>query len=1371
MSKLKTYPVDLLGTAPSNKVSGESRVIVRNEDRIFIPTGGPFYTKSLKIWSGAQPLTPGVDFRAKELNRNGTIDSGKEVCNAIQILNKNSDFLLEYQVIGGEYAELGEELADFIKGTPLGDLTKIHFDNILYKPTSFPPSPHTHVAADWRGYGDAVYIVEQLTAGLTSGREAVYGAVRAEIRRKVEAYVAEYIARGGVIVTDSTPTPNGNILLKGDGKSPTPLHFDYEAMFKELDERYFRNVINPLTRIGAISDSFLPISSGFFNVSSPSYIDRWSSAAGFIERNGDLICLLPASDGEVIRYVYGYVRRWTSAPDLNRYVTTNQQYRPPGLGVDEEIMELNGANQNCMIGTIFTIDSAGRATFKEHCIIELNGTLLQESHVITRLGNKLISIVTDDPNAQLWDVNLWRYRPMAVRMRDKKFYFFAMAKTGSVGTLSCFCYDPTADILTKVVNWTGSEMTSTYQHSPEDGDVLIDSTTAVVKAGQSDIRLRSWLKSEAVEGEGFIIADAARLPTESLGYVTYNQELSLMVEGDDVYLHYGRHAILTYNNNGVYRGDTRKSAGLSYKIRPHLAQYTLLRTRSDYVSNESHLTSAMEGVLEVTPDKTSYNYKYPMDCAGRYYYSDSQVKGNILSLNDGSVITWIPRGLHSTGHVLKHFKNDPLKNKPTELFNGFFANQSAASKGFSSVTVGASRLNLENPSPIPLQVGAYPMNDNLILLQEGTHQYTGGNPTTNYYIYRPSPSIVNYKTMDSGLITGLDTSDDRILIARNRKTRGWVSTRERNGVCRYSDLMFQSHIGTLDPPMVQEGYRDVKLDYANARFVDSDKYTVNAEGQSAINFAINSAVNGDIHPTFRTWALTVSPLQPDIAMLQVHWSNLANNQSNWMICAAKVVWNQNKELVSISFRPAESHRWSSNYRLTYMWDISRFRIGGGTGIEYNADKTEAHWHTRYLISMGGADSNTTGSSSIASYKLTFGTDGFPKLTYYAQIGNQDGFKNIVVTPKHTGIMVDNIAMGIYRVSKPFVNWDWVSGSSTWTVPSTYFCWYTPRPKSSFKLQVGDTIDVQIGGVFTRLNKGSFILNDPQYSSVIDPRNKTILIYATLIRGVATLRFEEFALAESIYTVYLGKCVTDEYGVVSADITPVSRIGNHRPSAVPSGAAFSASSGTAVAEQLLNWDADIPTTLLSTRVRAELVGPSTVQQYSSVQFNIALEPVETPVTTAVWLSLDPAIGTITQNGLFNALKLGTVNIRCIINDEIIAVKKIVVEESDIGVDMSQFTGQVYFDEIASYVKIVQDGKFFVKNRQMAIANFGGFIHVKSSGGVKGAMGYLNGHNIWKGKGTSWNRLDYSGYIVEGWNTVHMEWGDLWIEARLFRSIDL
>ena len=85
MSTLKTYALDLTGAKASNKIAGEVKTISKDADRVFIPTGGPFYTKTLKVWSGTTLLKPLVDYVALELNREGTVDSGKEVCNVLYI--------------------------------------------------------------------------------------------------------------------------------------------------------------------------------------------------------------------------------------------------------------------------------------------------------------------------------------------------------------------------------------------------------------------------------------------------------------------------------------------------------------------------------------------------------------------------------------------------------------------------------------------------------------------------------------------------------------------------------------------------------------------------------------------------------------------------------------------------------------------------------------------------------------------------------------------------------------------------------------------------------------------------------------------------------------------------------------------------------------------------------------------------------------------------------------------------------------------------------------------------------------------------------------------------------------------------------------
>ena len=97
MATLKKYPLDLTGSLPANRVAGETRQIVHDEERYFIPAGGPFYTKSLKVWSQGQLLSPNIDYKALDLNRDATLASGKEVCNVIYLSKSTTDFVFQYQ--------------------------------------------------------------------------------------------------------------------------------------------------------------------------------------------------------------------------------------------------------------------------------------------------------------------------------------------------------------------------------------------------------------------------------------------------------------------------------------------------------------------------------------------------------------------------------------------------------------------------------------------------------------------------------------------------------------------------------------------------------------------------------------------------------------------------------------------------------------------------------------------------------------------------------------------------------------------------------------------------------------------------------------------------------------------------------------------------------------------------------------------------------------------------------------------------------------------------------------------------------------------------------------------------------------------------
>ena len=244
-------------------------------------------------------------------------------------------------------------------------------------------------------------------------------------------------------------------------------------------------------------------------------------------------------------------------------------------------------------------------------------------------------------------------------------------------------------------------------------------------------------------------------------------------------------------------------------------------------------------------------------------------------------------------------------------------------------------------------------------------------------------------------------------------------------------------------------------------------------------------------------------------------------------------------------------------------------------IEYNADKTESFWAGK-LPNATGHSSDTWARPTILTFHQTINGSGVAEFT---RKGNYDGdgsgtgaYKSLVATADGIGFMTDTVGYGVYRGLTRFKSLGYDSGSVM--RDEKPFVWFTPRPPSDFSLSVSDTIDVQIGGVFGRIDPVTYDLTDPTVSDVIDPRNKTIYIYVTLELGEPRLNFREIPMAESVYTAYIGKVITDDYGIMEVDIQPLTRIGNYRPSATPRGSSFSVSSGTADTERLLNWDANV-----------------------------------------------------------------------------------------------------------------------------------------------------------------------------------------------------
>ena len=253
------YPLDLSGTAIDNRIVGEAKHIAVDPDRVFIPTGGPFYTKSLRVKRSGVLLTPFTDYKCLELNVDGTLASGKEVCNVILISAAGTDFTIDYQVIGGEYSDLSNELASLIANTPLNQLGVLEWGGIVNKPLKYPPSVHYHFPFEWRGYTGVLAQLEAMRQAIISSDSSSLSTIFTFIQDNIQYITSEYLSANALIYIDHNPTPSGNVLLKGNGTQASPLGLDLNELFQEFDLRYLRNVMNPVSRIGIVGTTTLPI--------------------------------------------------------------------------------------------------------------------------------------------------------------------------------------------------------------------------------------------------------------------------------------------------------------------------------------------------------------------------------------------------------------------------------------------------------------------------------------------------------------------------------------------------------------------------------------------------------------------------------------------------------------------------------------------------------------------------------------------------------------------------------------------------------------------------------------------------------------------------------------------------------------------------------------------------------------------------------------------------------------------------------------------------------------------------------------------------------------------------------------------------------
>lgn len=153
------YPEDLTGVSPRNKVTNEVRTFTSHEQRIFIPSGGPFFTENLQItdFTSGRVLEPITQYSCLHLHNDGTLDSGKQVCCIIIVKDTSiSKVKITYQVIGGKYGEVVTTIRQMMESIDWDKVGRISWGSQIYgKPEVFPAAAHRHPGGefgDWKRF-------------------------------------------------------------------------------------------------------------------------------------------------------------------------------------------------------------------------------------------------------------------------------------------------------------------------------------------------------------------------------------------------------------------------------------------------------------------------------------------------------------------------------------------------------------------------------------------------------------------------------------------------------------------------------------------------------------------------------------------------------------------------------------------------------------------------------------------------------------------------------------------------------------------------------------------------------------------------------------------------------------------------------------------------------------------------------------------------------------------------------------------------------------------------------------------------------------------------------------------------------------------
>lgn len=238
-------PFDPTAKSPLNLIIGEKRHLAELDERVFIPSHGPFYTESVVIRHGSLRLVRGVDFECILFYKEASVKTAKEVGVGIQIKRTGLvEVDIDYQVVGGRYQSVYSVLSELMVNQGEQLINPLYWADIVGKPVTYPSSAHRHPYWEFGGWTDLLTPLNQINNAIYYQDRKTYKEVYDYFNTKLALF-------------NSTFGINRNAVL-------TALSSNYEFFKDPLGRmRWKTTAINPaVTRDGSWAEvgDYLPMS-------------------------------------------------------------------------------------------------------------------------------------------------------------------------------------------------------------------------------------------------------------------------------------------------------------------------------------------------------------------------------------------------------------------------------------------------------------------------------------------------------------------------------------------------------------------------------------------------------------------------------------------------------------------------------------------------------------------------------------------------------------------------------------------------------------------------------------------------------------------------------------------------------------------------------------------------------------------------------------------------------------------------------------------------------------------------------------------------------------------------------------------------------